>query len=321
MKKILISILLLTVAAGYSQELNVPVATQYLADNPYVISPSYAGIGDNFRINLNGYQQWVGVEDSPRSQAGYVDFRVLSQSGVGVTLYNDSNGNTKQSGGKLTFAHHIILDYYTKQYLSFGLSYIYNTFRIDLPDMSNVPVDPGITNDRSTVNNNFEVGLLYRYDKFYFSGTATNILQKDVDFRTATKLEPNLLTNYQLYSGYVFDIGNRQEIEPSAFFQYYQSDGRSNTDINIKYRKFDRYEDYFWVGASYRFLNDQIGKPLGVGPLAGFTKGFLSIGYSYQITLDTNLAAHNSGTHSLTVGFRFMQGLSNCPCTQSPVHD
>ena len=51
MKKILISIFLLTVTASYSQELNVPVATQYLADNPYVISPSYAGIGDNFRIN------------------------------------------------------------------------------------------------------------------------------------------------------------------------------------------------------------------------------------------------------------------------------
>src|SRR6187402_1064852 len=149
MKKILISIFLLTVAASYSQELNVPVATQYLADNPYVISPSYAGIGDNFRINLNGYQQWVGVEDAPRSQALYADFRVLGQSGVGLNLYNDSNGNTKQAGGKLSFAHHIILDYYTKQYLSFGLSYIYNSFRLDLPDMTN-NTDTGITDDRST---------------------------------------------------------------------------------------------------------------------------------------------------------------------------
>ena len=321
MKKILISIFLLTVTAGYSQELNVPVATQYLADNPYVISPSYAGIGDNFRININGYQQWVGVEDAPRSQAAYVDFRVLDQSGVGVTLYNDSNGNTKQNGGKLTFAHHIILDYYSKQYLSFGLSYIYNSFRINLPDMSNLPVDPGITNDRSTVNNNFEVGLLYRYDKFYVSGTATNILQKNVDFRTTTKLEPNLLTNYQFYTGYIIDMGNRTELEPSVFYQYFQSDGRSNTDVNVKYRKFDRNEDYYWVGASYRFLNDQIGKPLGVGPMVGFSKGYFTAGYSYQITLDPTLAAHNSGTHSLTVGFRFLQGLANCPCTQGPVHD
>jgi type IX secretion system PorP/SprF family membrane protein len=318
MKKILISILLLTVANSYSQELNVPVATQYLADNPYVISPSFAGIGDNFRINLNGYKQWVNVEDSPQSQALYADFRVLDQSGVGLTLYNDSNGYTKQAGGKVTFAHHIILDYYSKQYLSFGISYIYNSFRLDISDFNPTDPDPDINNDRSTVNNNFEVGFLYRNKGFYASATATNILQKDLSLEIA--YEPNKLTNYQLYGGYVMDIGNRSELEPSAFYQYYQSDGRSVTDLNIKYRKFNRYEDYFWVGASYRFLNDQIGKPLAVGPIVGFQKGFISVGYSYQVTLN-DLAAYNAGTHSLTIGFRFLQGISNCPCTQSPVHD
>ncbi|REG92279.1 type IX secretion system PorP/SprF family membrane protein [Flavobacterium aquicola] len=302
----------MTVAGSYGQELNVPVATQYLADNPYVISPTYAGIGDNFRINLNGYKQWVGVEDAPQSQALYADFRVLNQSGAGMTLYNDSNGYTKQAGAKLTFAHHIILDYYTKQYLSFGMSYIYNSFRFNINEFN------GITDDRATINNNFEVGFLYRNRGFYASATATNILQKDLNFEIA--YEPNLLTNYQLYAGYVLDMGNRNELEPSAFYQYYQSDGRSVTDLNIKYRKFNRYEDYFWVGASYRFLNDQIGKPLAVGPIIGFQKGYISAGYSYQITLN-GLAAYNSGTHSLTIGFRFLQGLSNCPCTQSPVHD
>ena len=320
MKKILISIFLLTVTTSYSQELNVPVATQYLADNPYVVSPTYAGIGDNFRINLNGYQQWVGVEDAPRSQALYADFRVLDQSGVGLTLYNDSNGITKQAGGKLTFAHHIILDYYSKQYLSFGLSYIYNSFRIDVPALGSIPIDPGITDNRATTNNNFEIGLLYRNKGFYVNATATNILQKNIDF-TTTKLEPNLLTNYQLYGGYVLDLGNRDELEPSALYQLFQSDGRSITDLNIKYRKFNRYEDYYWVGASYRFLNDQIGQPLGVGPMIGFTKGYVSMGYSYQLTLSDDLVSRNSGTHSLTIGFRFLQGVSNCPCTQSPVHD
>jgi type IX secretion system PorP/SprF family membrane protein len=319
MKKIVICFLLLTVASSYSQELNAPVATQYLADNPFVISPTYAGIGDNFRINLNGYKQWVGIENAPQNQSLYADFRVMDKSGVGITLYNDSNGNTHQAGGKLSFAHHIILDYYSKQYLSFGISYIYNSFRLDIPDSNSAPIDPGITDNRSTTNNNFEIGFLYRNKGFYASATATNILQKNLDF-TTTKLEPNLLTNYQLYSGYVFNSGNRSELEPSVFYQLYQSDGRSVTDLNLKYRKYNRYEDYYWVGASYRFLNDQIGKPLAVGPIVGFQKGFISFGYSYQVTLNS-LAAYNSGTHSLTIGFRFLQGVSNCPCTESPVHD
>ena len=319
MKKIAIYFFLLTVTFSYSQELNVPVATQYLADNPFIVSPSYAGIGDNFRINLNGYKQWVGTKEAPQSQALYADFRVLDRSGVGLSLYNDSNGNTKQAGAKLTFAHHIILDYYSKQYLSFGLSYIYNTFRFDLPPLDPNNPDSGITDNRSTTNNNFEIGLLYRFGSFYASFNATNILQKNLDF-TTTKLEPNLLTNYQLYTGYTFNIGNRAEIEPSAFYQLFQSDGRSSTDLNIKYRKFNRYEEYYWIGASYRFLNDQIGKPLGVGPIIGFQKGIFTMGYSYQLTLN-DLAQYNSGTHSLTIGLRFLQGVSNCPCTENPVHE
>lgn len=320
MKKLLISFFLLTVTFSYGQELNVPVATQYLADNPFIISPSYAGIGDNFRINLNGYKQWVGIQDAPQSQALYADFRVLDKSGVGLSLYNDKNGYTLQAGAKLSFAHHIILDYYSKQYLSFGISYIYNSFRLDLSKIDPTDPDYDITDNRATANNNFEVGFLYRNKGFYASFNATNILPKNVDL--STRLEPNMLTSYQLYSGYVFKSpnNNRVEFEPSVFYQLYQSDGRSVTDLNFKYRKFNRYEEYYWVGASYRFLNDQIGKPLAVGPIVGFQKGIITAGYSYQVTLN-GLAGYNTGTHSLTIGFRFLQGVSVCPCTESPVHD
>jgi type IX secretion system PorP/SprF family membrane protein len=320
MKKILISLSLLTATFSYGQELYLPVATQYLADNPFVISPSYAGIGDNLRININGYKQWVGIQDAPSSQSLYADFRVMDRSGVGLNLYNDKNGYTLQTGGKITFAHHIILDYYSKQYLSFGISYILNTFRIDVAKLDPNDPDPAITNDRFTSNNNFEVGFLYRFKKYYLSFNATNILKKNTDY--ATTYEPNVLTNYQLYTGYVFSSPNnkRVELEPSIFYQLFQSDGRSSTDLNLKYRKFNKYEDYYYVGFSYRFLNDQIGKPLAVGPLVGFQKAYFTFGYAYQVTLN-DLAGYNSGTHSLTIGFRFFQGVSNCPCTQRAVHD
>ena len=54
MKKITLYILFLVLAQGYGQELNLPVFTQYLADNDFVISPTYAGIGDNLKIRANG---------------------------------------------------------------------------------------------------------------------------------------------------------------------------------------------------------------------------------------------------------------------------
>lgn len=320
MKKIIISFLLLTVTSSYSQELTIPVFTQYLADNPFAISPTYAGIGDNLRIRANGLTQWVGIKDAPDNQSVFGDFRIADRSGVGLSLYNDKNGNTYQSGLKASFAHHIILEYYSKQYLSFGLSFNVNNFRINSGDLSPTDFDSAINGDRKTTNNNFDVGLLYRWDKFYLSLNGANILSKDIDKFSGYKIEPNQLLNYQLYTGYVIKTQNYAEFEPSLYYQYFASDGRSSTDLNVKYRKHDNNEGYYWVGASYRFLNDQMLKPLNLGPMAGLKKSIFYFAYSYQFTFN-EMSSFNSGTHMVTIGLDFLQGISNCPCTQSPVHD
>ena len=324
MKKIIVSLLLLAVTSGYSQELNLPVFTQYLADNNFVVSPTFAGIGDNARIRANGLTQWVGIKDAPDNQSLYADFRIADQSGVGISMYNDKNGYTRQTGVKVSFAHHLILDYYSKQYLSFGMSYNLNNFKIDI-DKFNTTYDrpfpdPYITDNRAISNHNFDVGFLYRNKNYYLSLNANNILNK-LSNRFSI-LEPNLLRNYQLYSGYVMKLPSdgRAELEPSTYIQYFESDGRSSTDLNIKYRKYNSYDDYYWAGLSYRFLNDQVMKPLNVGPMAGFKKAGFYFGYSYQVTVN-KIAAYNSGTHMITLGFDFLQGISNCPCTQNPVHD
>jgi len=324
MKKFILSLVLMAVTTSYSQELNLPVFTQYLADNPFVLSPAYAGIGDNLRIRANGLTQWVGIKDAPENQSLYADFRILDRSGVGISIYNDKNGYTRQTGAKVSFAHHLILDYYSKQYLSFGISYNFNSFRIDIDEFNNTiehPIlDPSVTDNRYTGNNNFDISALYRNKNFYLSFNANNVLKKNVDKYRG--VEPNLLSNYQVYTGYVFNDGEnrRIEYEPSIFYQYFASDKRSTTDFNFKYRRYNRYEDYYWIGVSYRMLNDQFPKPLSVGPMAGFMKSRFYFGYSYQVMFN-DLGNYNTGTHVVTIGFDFLQAISNCPCTQSPVHD
>ncbi|PAM96209.1 hypothetical protein B4N84_00965, partial [Flavobacterium sp. IR1] len=42
-------------------------------------------------------------------------------------------------------------------------------------------------------------------------------------------------------------------------------------------------------------------------------------GYSYQVFFN-DLGSHNSGTHMITIGVDFLGSISNCPCTQGPVH-
>jgi type IX secretion system PorP/SprF family membrane protein len=235
-------------------------------------------------------------------------------------LYNDKNGNTIQKGAKVSFAHHLVLNYPTKQYLSLGLSYNMNTFRIDIanfnPTFDTPIIDPSVTDDRSITNHNFDVSALYRYGRFYASFNASNILAKKTD--EFTGIEPNQLLNYQVYSGYIIKSKKykKVEFEPSVYYQLFGSDLRSSTDVNFKFRKYDRDGDYYWAGASYRFLNDQFLRPLNVGPMAGIMKNKFYFAYSYQITMN-DLSSFNSGTHSVTVGLNILQGASDCPCTKT----
>jgi type IX secretion system PorP/SprF family membrane protein len=310
-KRLLCLILLLGAFASNAQELTLPQLSQYLADNPFVISPTYAGIGDYIKVRINGLTQWVGIKDAPDTQSLAADGRVGNRSGVGMILYNDSNGETKQRGARLSFAHHLTLDKYEDEFLSFGLSYNFNQFRIDIENFDNP--DPSVTDDRATTNHNFDVGVLYRKNKFFLSLNASNLLDKDLE-KFNPIAEPNQLRNYYLYSGYRFSKKKSNfEIEPSVFFQWFESDGRSVTDLNAKFRWYD-FEDYYYAGVTYRFLNDQVGSPLYIAPLIGLKKSNFYFGYSYQIILN-EILGFSTGTHVITIGVDLFQGISNCRCT------
>jgi type IX secretion system PorP/SprF family membrane protein len=322
MKIIVIFCLLFVSFFCLGQELYPPVTTQYLSDNPFVLSPTFAGIGDKLRLRANGLTQWVGIKDAPKTQSLYADFRIKNRTGLGFSLYNDSNGNTFQMGAKITFAHHIILDYSTKQYLSFGLSYHINRFIIDINQFETtyeIPsIDPTINDNRTTFNSNFDVGLLYRNRAFYWSVIKTNLLPSTRTNNLNSK--PSLSNNYQLYLGYLIKYSSNVEIEPSIFHQLFSEGHPSTTDFNIKFRRYTSNGNYYWAGIGYRFTNNQISTPLTISPMAGFKKANFYFGYSYQVAMN-QIAAYQSGTHSVTIGFDFSQGSSICPCTQSPGHD
>tara|TARA_R110002012_G_scaffold242788_1_gene417248 strand:- start:74050 stop:74991 length:942 start_codon:yes stop_codon:yes gene_type:complete len=306
----LITVFLLGSLLGFGQELTIPTYTQYLADNPFVISPAYAGIGDYVKIRANGLTQWIGIKDAPDMQSLAADMRLGERSGVGLFLYNDKNGFTEQRGFRASFAHHLTLDKGRDQFLSFGMSYNMNVFQLDISNFN--VIDSSIENDRKITNHNFDISALYRYETFYASLTASNLLDKDLnDFGIN---EPGKLRNYQLYTGYVFNRNRTSdfEIEPSAYIQYFESDGRSTTDLNLKFRML-RGENYYWAGISYRFLNDQIMEPLNVGPMAGLKVSNFYFAYSYQI-ITNELLNNNSGTHMVTIGLDIFQGISNCRC-------
>lgn len=311
--KIVFMTLLLNSWWAIGQELTIPQLSQYLSDNPFVMSPAFAGIGNFVKVRMNGLTQWVGIKDAPDTQSVSADVRLGNRSGIGMVIYNDSNGETKQRGGKVSFAHHLTIDKYEEQYLSLALSFNLNQFRIDIENFE-ANNDMAIVDDRSSSNPNFDFGTLYRQGGFYLSLNVSNILNKD--FKKFNPIfEPNTLRNYYAYAGYQYKKHRRDnfEIEPSVFFQYFENDGRSITDINTKFKWYD-FLDYYYAGFTYRFLNDQFGSPLYVAPVIGLKKGDFYFGYSYQVIMN-EILGYSSGTHVVTLGIDLFQGVSNCSCT------
>lgn len=313
MKRILviISIIICGVKAQ-AQEVNLPQYVSHLADNPFLISPTYAGIGSGLKIRLNGVSQWVGVKDSPDTQSLTVEARIADTFGGGLTIFNDSNGFTTQKGAKLSFASHLTLSDFHDSFLSFALSY--NFFQLGIDTSQN---NSGQNVASFTLNqSNFDVGMLYRYERFAISANVFNLLNKKID--NFFSGEPEILRQYSLFTSYTLaKISRRVELEPSIYFKYFESDKRSETDLNVKVRKGIN-DGYVWGGVSYTFLNDQFFEPNTVSPLFGIKKNNLYLSYGFSITLN-QINAFNYGTHMVTIGFDYERRPSLARCTQKMI--
>ncbi|MBE7633831.1 PorP/SprF family type IX secretion system membrane protein [Tenacibaculum finnmarkense] len=313
MRKIFITISILICSVKLvAQEINLPQYVSHMADNPFLISPSYAGIGSEFKVRLNGVSQWLGVKGSPDTQSLIIDTRLAERFGGGITIFNDKNGFTSQKGIKLSLASHLTLSQFHDSFLSFGLTYNFVQFGIDTSQNNSGQIVP----NKSETNSNFDVGLLYRYERFSISVNANNILDKKIENLLTS--EPESLGRYTLYTSYVLArISNKIEIEPSIFIEYYESDKRSRTDLNVKVRK-GIYDGYVWVGASYTSLNDQLFKPHAIAPLVGLKKNNLYMSYGFSIDLNKT-QNFNYGTHMITLGFDYDRRPSLARCTQKMI--
>ncbi len=293
----------------YSQEVELPTYVSHLADNPFVISPTYAGIGAGLQMRLNGVSQWIGLENAPDTQSLSIEARIAERFGGGIIFFNDKNGYTSQQGAKLSFASHLTLSDFHNSFLSFALSYSYTQFNLDTSENNSGETLP----NRSFGNSNFDVGMLFRFEKFSITFNIGNLLDKDVrDFDTN---EPKILRKYTVFSSYVFSkLSTRFEVEPSMLVEYREFDKRSRTDLNVKVRKGIR-DGYLWAGLSYTFLNDQFFNPNSLGPLLGLKKNNLFMSYGFGINLN-KVQDFNYGTHMITLGFDYDKRPSLARCTQ-----
>ncbi|WP_346880727.1 type IX secretion system membrane protein PorP/SprF [uncultured Algibacter sp.] len=327
-------ILIITISfLGYtatSQE-GLPIYTDYLTDNYYLIHPSMAGVANCAKIRLTARQQWFGEDDAPKLVTLSANGRIGdSQSAVGGIVYADKNGFHSQKGAYGTYAHHILFSRseVDLNMLSFGLSAGFIQYQLDETSFLNgLPSgDPIISGTiENTTNFNIDFGFSYHYLNFYAHGTVKNVLNNS-GLNNDIQITSNL-RRYLMSLGYVYGKnGSAWSFEPSLLFQYKDATKESIIDVNAKAYKQMEFGK-LWGGLSYRqaldgaeFLDSNSNvnsqKLQQITPIIGANyKDFM---FAYNYTYQTNSTVFtNGGFHQITLGYNFNcrreRYACNCP--------
>ena len=305
----------------------IPVYSDYLTDNLYLLHPSMAGASNASKVRLTARQQWFDVEDAPSLQTLSLNGRITDKIGVGGILFNDSNGNFSQTGAYATFAYHLLLsrNEIDLNQLSFGLSIGAIQGRLD--ESTFTMFDPIVTGiEQTDTYFNLDFGVSYYFLDFFSHLTVKNALPANRDIFTED-LESNNQRRYLLSVGYTISpYGSDWSYEPSIMFQSTDETQERSIDLNMKVYKamdFGR----LWGGLSYRrsfegaeFTQDGVEvsnqKLQLITPFVGVDYNNFMFAYTYSYQANS-VVLSNSGCHQLTIGFKFNERRDrydcNCP--------
>ncbi|WP_431137067.1 PorP/SprF family type IX secretion system membrane protein [Psychroserpens mesophilus] len=316
-KYCLIASLALFTQIGNAQE-GLPIYSDYLTDNYYLLHPSMAGVANCAKVRLTARQQWFGQDEAPSLQTLSVNSRIGdSPSAVGAIVYNDKNGYHSQTGAYLTYAHHLMFsrNEIDLNMLSFGLSAGLIQYKLDETEFLADGFDPIIAGvEQSATNFNVDFGFSYHFIDFYAHATVKNVLNNEgINFNEQGLTYDNLRT-YLLSAGNTFSKYNSPwSYEPSIMYMYRDATEESSIDVNAKiYREMDF--GTLWGGVSYRRSFDgaefQEGSGVSSQKLQYFTPFFgvdynnfvFAYTYSYQAN---SVVFNNGGFHQITLGYNF----------------
>ncbi|MAN27398.1 MULTISPECIES: PorP/SprF family type IX secretion system membrane protein [Mesonia] len=314
-----------------AQERGIPVYSDYLTDNLYLVHPSMAGAASQTKLRLTGRRQWFGVDDAPTLETASLNGRVGENVGLGAILYNDSNGRFSQQGVYATFAYHLLLsrNRIDLNQLSFGLNVGVLQEKLDESDLiggpnPNDPIISGAGQRDSFFNVDF--GMSYYLFEFYAHFTVNNLIPQQRDI-FSQEFESDNQRQYLFSAGYIIDpYSTEWAFEPSILFKVKEETSEASIDVNFKaYRDFDFGK--LWGGLSYRRSFDGAEyttngtsvdnqKLQYVSPFVGINYGNFMFAYTYTYQANS-IVLSNSGFHQITLGYNFGEDSKpyecNCP--------
>lgn len=288
------------------QAQQLPQLSQFML-NDFAVNPAIAGMNDYYQIKTSVRNQWVGIEDAPKTTLLSIYGKSSEHVGLGGAVFNDQVGPTSRAGASLTYAYHF--NFTDEVKMAMALSAGFTQFKID-------KVGWNIYNSADPLMDGAEVvnlvpdatfGLnIYEEDKWYLGIAVPQLLNSkltliDEDYAIISPtMDGSLARHIYVLGMYNIELDHYWDLQPSVLFKSVTN--HNQMDIGLK----TIYSDKFWMGADYRTNGDIVA-------LLGFIiQDKFLIGYSYDVAnSDVNIATR--GSHE------FMFGVTFRPSTQNQI--
>ena len=289
------------------QAQQLPQLSQFML-NDFAVNPAIAGMNDYYQIKTSVRNQWVGIEDAPKTTLLSIYGKSSDHVGLGGSVFNDQVGPTSRAGASLTYAYH--LNFTDEVKMSMALSGGFTQFKIDKVGWSTFHTDDPLMDGAEAVNlvPDATFGLnIYEEDKWYLGIAVPQLLNSkltliDEDFSNNISLDMDGSLSRHIYvmGMYNLEIDHYWDLQPSVLFKTVSN--QNQIDMGLK----TIYSDKFWMGMDYRTNGD-------ISALLGFIiQDKFLIGYSYDVAnSDVNIATR--GSHE------FMFGVTFRPSTQNQI--
>ena len=300
----ILGLLVGTALYGFGQQ--APLYSQYML-NGFLLNPAVAGSEGYTAINLTAREQWVGFMDGPGTYALSFQTRIMKKShisrstsvrrrknlnsaggkvGLGVYVFNHSNGAVERTGIKGTYAYHIRM---ANSQLSFGLSLVAYQYRLDDDKIKLEISDDNFWSGvhKSVFIPDADAGVYFNSRYFWAGFSVDQMFESVLKFGDAGYDQFVMERNYYLMGGYDFDVNRDLIFSPTTLLKYAEN-GKFQADITGKFY----YKQSYFGGLTYR-----TGQSIIV--MTGVSVDRFIFGYAFDIGL-SSIMKHSFGTHEFT---------------------
>lgn len=261
--------------------------------NMNIINPAFAGIKDSPELNLVYRNQFIGIEDSPRTISLSYSTPLGKNLGIGVSFINDQVFVLTQNDVAIDISYKLKISEESNLY--FGLKTGGGFTNIDLTKVSIPTTDALFSQNQSFFNPHIGAGLNFESTRFYISISTPNFLrgeryekQGNVPAAAVDK------AHFYLGGGYHFELSKSLLLTPMFMMRTVEGaptsyDVGASLEMNQK----------FTVGTNMRV--DETVSLYGLIKVVDKIK----LGFAYDITTSDVNFVNDNGSLELILKYQF----------------